>query len=87
MIIFAVLTPGDNPKVEAAMGVSFSGNYLKVGPGQYLVAAKATAVDVSNTLGISDGKNGAGIVLSTSSYFGRAETTIWEWMRLKVSTP
>jgi hypothetical protein len=69
------------------MTASFPGNYLKVGPGQYLVAGKGTAIDISNALGITDGKNGSGIVLSTSSYYGRAENNVWEWMRIKVSTP
>jgi hypothetical protein len=87
MIIFAVLTPTEHPQLEAALTALFPDNYLKVGPGQYLVAAKGTAVDVSNTLGISDGRNGSGIVLSTSGYYGRAGNNIWEWMKLKVSTP
>jgi hypothetical protein len=60
---------------------------MKVGPGQYLVAAKGTAIDVSNLLGISDGSNGSGIVLATSAYYGRAENNICEWMKLKISTP
>lgn len=87
MIIFAVLTPSDNPQLEAAMASLFPDNYLKVGPGQYLVAGKGTAADISNVLGITDGKNGSGIVLSTSSYYGRAGNNIWEWMKVKVGTP
>jgi hypothetical protein len=87
MTIFAILTPSDNPQLEAALTVSFYTNFLKVGPGQYLVASKGTAVDVSNALGISDGTNGNGIVLTTSSYYGRAGSNIWEWMSVKVSAP
>jgi hypothetical protein len=87
MIIYAVLVPTENARLDAAMTASFPGNYLKVGPGQYLVAGKGTAIDVSNALGITDGTNGSGIVLSTSSYYGRAENNVWEWMRVKVSTP
>jgi hypothetical protein len=60
MIIFAVMTPQDNnSRLEAAMALSFSDNFIKVGPGQYLVAGKGTAIDVSNALGITDGTNGA----------------------------
>ena len=77
----------NGPKIEAAMQASFFENHMKVGPGQYLVAAKGTAIDVSNLLGISDGSNGSGIVLATSAYYGRAENNIWEWMKLKISTP
>jgi hypothetical protein len=87
MIIYAVLTPAENPQLEAVLGLQFPDNYLKIGPGQYLVAGKGTAIEVSNSLGITDGTNGTGIVLSTSSYYGRAGNNIWEWMRIKVSTP
>jgi hypothetical protein len=87
MIIFAVLTPQDSPEVETAMAAQFAGNTLKVGPGQYLVAGRYTTVEVSNMLGISDGTNGPGIVLATSSYYGRADNNIWEWMQLRVSAP
>jgi hypothetical protein len=89
MIIFAVLTPSENLQLEAAITSLFPGNYLKVGPGQYLVAGKGTAADISNALGITDGRHGnaIAIVLSTSSYYGRAGNDVWEWMRVKVSTP
>jgi hypothetical protein len=87
MIIFAILTPSDNPQLEAAMGALFADNYLKVGPGQYLIAGKGTAIEISNALGITDGRNGSGIVLSTAGYYGRAGNNLWEWMKIKVSTP
>jgi len=87
MIIYAVLTPTENPQLEAALALSFPNDYLKVGPGQYLVAGRTTAMDISNTLGITDGRNGNGIVLSTSSYYGRSGNNLWEWLSVKVSTP
>lgn len=86
MIIFAVMLPAEIPQMDAVMTAAFPGNYLKVGPGQYLVAGRGTAVDVSNALGITDGKNGAGIIFSTTSYYGRAGNNIWEWMQIRVST-
>jgi hypothetical protein len=87
MIIFAIMTPQDSPTLQTAMASAFPDNYLRVGPGQYLVASRGTAVDVSNALGITDGTNGTGIVLSTSAYYGRAGNNIWEWLAVKVSTP
>jgi hypothetical protein len=87
MIIFAVLTSGDSPKLEAALNTHFPNEYLKVAPGQYLVAGRSTVVDVSNILGITDGSNGSGIIFATSAYYGRASTNIWDWIKVKLGTP
>jgi hypothetical protein len=88
MLLFAILGHNDNPALAAALNTHFPGNHLKIGAGQWLVAGKdTTVVDVSNVLGISDGTNGSGIVVSISSYYGRASQNIWEWMKVKLSTP
>jgi hypothetical protein len=87
MIIFAVLTPGENPKLEAALSEHFPNEYLKVATGQYLVAGRSTVIDVSNILGITDGTNGTGIIFSTSAYYGRASTNTWDWIKVKLGTP
>jgi hypothetical protein len=87
MIIFTILTPGDNPGLEAALDVHFTNEYLKIRAGQYLVAGRSTVIDVSNILGITDGTNGTGVVFSTSAYYGRASTNIWDWIKVKLGTP
>jgi hypothetical protein len=88
MIVFAILSPTvSNPALEAAITTNFPNDWLKIGPGQWLTAGRGTAVDVSNLLGISDGKNGVAIIFSIASYFGRADTNVWEWIRVKLSTP
>jgi hypothetical protein len=88
MVVFAILSPiGDNSALETVIPIQFPNDWLKLAPGQWLVAGKGTAVDVSNKLGISDGQNGVGLVFSVSSYFGRADPNVWEWIRVKLSTP
>lgn len=87
MLLFALMTPGDHVGVQAALQTNFATDHLKVGPGQYLIAARTTVIDLSNTLGLSDGRNGLGIIVSISGYYGRADQNIWEWMRVKGSTP
>jgi hypothetical protein len=87
MIIFTVLTQGDNPKLEVALNQHFANEHLKVGPGQYLVAGRSTVIDLSNTLGITTGENGSGIIFSTSAYYGRASNSIWDWVKVKLGTP
>ena len=87
MPLFAVMTPGEHVGLQAALNTHFANDHLKVGPGQYLVAAKTTVIELSNTLGISDGQNGLGIIVSISAYYGRANQNVWEWMSVKGSTP
>jgi hypothetical protein len=86
MLLYAVMTPTDHAGLQAALNTHFPDNYLKVGTGQYIVAAKTTVVEVSNILGISNAINGTGIVVGISGYFGRTSQNIWEWMAAKGST-
>ena len=87
MIVFVILAETDEPKLATAIASHFKDNFLKVGPGQWLVAGSGTSVDVSNILGITTGETSSGIVVSINSYYGRASTNIWEWLKVKLSTP
>jgi len=85
MTLFAILGHNDDPKLAAALTTHFPNDHLKIGHGQWLLAGKNTTVDVSNLLGITDGSNGSAIVVSISSYYGRASANVWEWMKVKLS--
>ena len=87
MAIFAIMTPFEHAGLVAALDTFYPNKYLKVGPGQWIVASPGTAVDVSNMLEISDGKNGLGLVVSISAYYGRATPNVWEWIKANWSTP
>lgn len=54
----------------------------------YFVASSpkvaATAKDVSDRLGITDGSNGNGVVLNVAGYFGRSNPQLWEWLAAKI---
>jgi hypothetical protein len=72
----------EDSKVVAALETHFSGNYMKIGATGYLVAAPpksvATAKDLSDKLGITDGVNGAGMILNIAGYYGRLNPNIWD---------
>jgi hypothetical protein len=85
MIVFVVLAPNDSPLLSNAITSSFPTDFLKLGPGQWLVAGKGTAVDVSKTLGVTDGKTGPAVIFSIASYFGASDPNVWEWLRVKLS--
>lgn len=49
--------------------------------GEFLVSFKGTSVELSNLLGITDGAKGLAVIAAMSSYYGRASTDIWEWVK------
>jgi hypothetical protein len=81
MAIFAILTPEEDAGLMTTLESVYPNKHLKVGHGQWLVASQGTAAEVSNALGISDGKNGTGIVVAVSGYYGRADPNVWEWIK------
>lgn len=83
MPILAVLAEPDNQKLETAITEGFPEDFVKIRPGQWLVSAELTAQELSGKLLITDGTNGAGVVVSIGSYFGRANPNLWEWIRTK----
>jgi hypothetical protein len=85
MTIFAII-PQPNTKREelrATISERFKdANYTMDGGHGWLVSASRTAQEISDDLGLTDGSNGAGIVLEVASYFGRANPNIWTWIKL-----
>ncbi len=92
MNVFAVLPPEPNATLDKLIEDQFAGNCLKIAPTQWLVAGKATSREVSDLLQITTtadgrvakGATGNAVVLAVSSYFGIAQTHIWEWLKAKI---
>jgi hypothetical protein len=93
MTIFAVLLPTPQAAIAAEIEKSFPNDNLRLNETQYLISAGGTAIDLSAKLGLYDPKEptkpaiGSAVVLATSSYFGRAPTGVWEWMKAKLESP
>jgi hypothetical protein len=90
MPIFVILP--QNPDAQAKLPAAVFGAYpdanKKLADHNWLVAGKGTAQDVSANLGItlkdnSPGPTGTAIVLEVASYYGRATTDIWDWVKAK----
>ena len=90
MTIFAILMPTPQPELVRAIEEKFPKHHLKITDTQWLVSSNNTVIDVVAQLGIYDAKKpentptGIAIVLATSSYYGRAPNTIWDWMKLNL---
>ena len=93
MTIFAVLMPTPQPRLAAEIEAAFPNDFLRLSETQYLISTIGTAVELAAKLNIYDSKDpakpavGIAVILATSSYFGRAPTTVWEWMKAKLESP
>jgi hypothetical protein len=93
MTVFAVLMPIPQPTVASEIMRLFPTEHLKLSDTQYLISTGGTAVELSAKIGVYDvndpAKSPAGnaVILATSSYFGRAPTTVWDWMKAKLESP
>jgi hypothetical protein len=90
MAIFAILMPSPQPNLISEIKRLFPFDHLSLNETQYLISTTGTALELSAKLGIYDTQEpakpptGLAVILATSSYFGRAPTTVWEWMKAKL---
>lgn len=86
MSLFAVLSPKENHKLETAIKEKFPDNYQQLSPTQWIISAKGTAKQISDKLGVSIKENPVGnaVILGINSYWGRASTDLWDWMKVKI---
>ncbi len=92
MTIFTILSPAPNPTLSAAIADRFGVDCLALNDTQWLVSSSATIQEVTAKAGIFDAKNpdaqtlGNAVVFATTSYFGRAPVTVWDWIRSKLES-
>jgi hypothetical protein len=85
--LFVVTTyqPDHDPRLEQAIASNYPGDYYAIGRGQWMIAAKATAAQVAEILGIlAYGSYLSGsYVICVSEYAGRSRGEMGEWMDAK----
>ena len=92
MTIFAILMPSPQPDLAASIKAQFPNDFLEVSPTQWLVSARTTVNEVSNKIGVTNAADaasapkGIAIIFATSSYFGRAPQTVWDWIKIKLES-
>jgi hypothetical protein len=87
MIVFSITALLPNPKLDEAIKTNFPNSHLQVSPTVWLVAGSGTAQEVSNKIGLTEGGLGSAVIFSTSGYYGRAPSNIWEWIKAKMEAP
>lgn len=70
----------------------FPADHLSISDTQWIISTTGTAVELSAKLGVFDVKNpslpptGNAVIFATTSYWGRAPTNIWEWLKAKLES-
>lgn len=84
MAIFLVVPTGENQGIKKALADNKGHSRLdftELPKGQFFVSFSGTSQELSDVIGISDGSSGTGVVAEVSSYYGRASTAIWDWVK------
>lgn len=83
MNVFVIFKASHPTSLNAAVESVFPEDHLRLQEDEWLVAGPLTAQEVSDRLQISNGENGSAIVFRMGSYYGRASTNIWDWIKTK----
>lgn len=93
MTIFAILMPTPQPALAENIKSKFPLDHFSITDTQWLVSTTGTATELSAKLGVYDAANptvppaGLAVIFATSSYFGRAQQNVWEWLKAKLESP
>jgi len=92
MTIFAVLMPSPQAALADSIRTKFPQDHLTLNETQWLISTTGTVAELSAKLGIYDLANpalppvGLAVIFATSSYFGRTQPTVWEWLKAKLES-
>jgi hypothetical protein len=82
--LFAILGQTNIDKIGEAIKAKYPNDHLALTVGQWLLVANGTAQDVSANLGITSAETGSAVIIAGTSYFGRGNPQIWEWLKSKL---
>jgi hypothetical protein len=90
MTIFTILMPQPQPALAEEIKRVYPNDHYPLNETQWLVSSKQTVTEVSNAIGVSASDpskhvpKGLAVIFATSSYFGRAPTQVWDWIKVKL---
>ena len=89
MTVYAILLPVPQPALAEAITAAF-GDAFFLSDTQWLVSSPLSVYEVSAKIRLYDPKNpqgeslGTAVVFATSSYYGKAPATLWDWLKVKL---
>ena len=93
MTVFAILMPEPQPELQKQIIDSFADDLYVLSDMQWLVSSQLTIYEVSAKIKLHDPKNlenpslGNAVIFATSSYYGKAPATLWDWLKSKLEAP
>lgn len=84
---FVIIPINNKQAIDDAIKARFGNNSYRLPNGEWLVNYDGTSRQLSDHVGITDGKLGSAIVLNFSGYWGRASKDIWEWLKVNKANP
>jgi hypothetical protein len=93
MTIFAILLPAPNPGLAESIKAAYPNDWLSLNDTQFLVSSSGTVIEVSIKIGVADPNDrqeptvGPAVIFATTSYYGRAPTPVWDWIKAKLESP
>jgi hypothetical protein len=84
MTIFVALPKNSSVNIDALVAQNWREESLKLESGAWLISTTGTTQEVAAKLGISEHGGPSVIIFSTTSYWGRAPSTVWEWMKAQL---
>jgi hypothetical protein len=90
MTIFAILLPTPQPRLVESIKTAYPNDFFQLTDTQWLVSAFGTVMEVSAKIGVADPNNrqkpaiGSAVIFATTSYYGRAPTPVWDWIKAKL---
>jgi hypothetical protein len=83
MPLFAVVAKTNAEAVRQKAKEQFGDSLYELKPDTWIIDANTTSADLADKLGIrNDPSVGSGLVVAMSGYSGRAETDLWEWLKV-----
>jgi len=89
MAIFVLVPRDENHRESLANAVRehFPADHYELPAGEFLISVTGTPMEIAKRLEIGTGSESlTGIVFSTAGYWGRAPTTIWDWIKAKLES-
>jgi hypothetical protein len=85
--VFLVIVTANAEAVRQKLEQAFPGNeHFVIDEDKFTVAFDGVSRDVAEKLGIrGDEPVGSGVVFPITSYSGRADPALWEWLGMKIS--
>lgn len=84
--LFVIFAVSDEEAVAKRLQAVAPWLYLNVGVGEWLVIAPSatTTKEICDRVGLGVAPVASGIVVRAEGYFGRASSSVWEWIATKI---